>query len=74
MNAEKEIRRTNAWLQRRVRASQIPIDAEPYINYQHQSPQRWRNVLVKLSVVAVILFAVGLVTCGLITLNLWLAK
>ena len=44
MNAEKEIRRTNAWLQRRVMASKIPVDAEPYINYQHQSPQRWRNV------------------------------
>jgi len=73
MNAEKEIRRTNAWLQRRVRASQVPVDARPYIDYQYQSPQRWRNVLVKLSVVAVILFAVGLVTCGLITLNLWLA-
>jgi len=73
MSAEKEIRRTNAWLQRRVRASQVPVDARPYIDYQYQSPQRWRNVLVKLSVVAVILFAVGLVTCGLITLNLWLA-
>jgi len=73
MSAEKEIRRTNAWLKRRVRASQIPIDAEPYINYQHQSPQRWRTFLVDLAVAAAVLFAVGLITYGLITLNLWLA-
>ncbi len=73
MSAEKEIRRTNAWLQRRVRASQVPVDARPYIDYQYQSPQLWRNVLIKCSIVAAILFATGLVTYGLITLNLWLA-
>jgi len=73
MSAEKEIRRTNAWLQRRVRASQVPVDARPYIDYQYQRPQLWRNVLIKCSICAVILFVTGLVTYGLITLNLWLA-
>ena len=73
MSAEKEIRRTNAWLQRRVMASKIPVDAEPYIDYQYQKPQRWRTGLVDLAVAAAVLFAVGLVTYGLITLNLWLA-
>jgi hypothetical protein len=73
MSAEKEIRRTNAWLQRRVMASKIPADAEPYIDYEYQKPQRWRTGLVDLAVAAVVLFATGLITYGLITLNLWLA-
>ena len=54
-------------------ASKIPVDAEPYIDYQYQKPQRWRTALVDLAVAAAVLFAVGLITYGLITLNLWLA-
>jgi len=45
MSAEKEIRRTNAWVRRRVRPSQLPKDEQLIVDYEFQIPSDWLDNL-----------------------------
>lgn len=45
MTIEAEIRRTNAWVSRRVKAGRIPRDDGPIIDYEFQVPRHWLDNL-----------------------------
>jgi len=41
MSAEKEIRRTNAWVRRRISPRRMPRDEKPITDYEFQIPSDW---------------------------------
>ena len=45
MNIEKEIRRTNAWVTRRIKPSRMPENQLPIVDYEFQVPSDWLDNL-----------------------------
>ena len=45
MSIEAEIRRTNAWVKRRINPKRLPRDEQPVHDYEFQVPQHWRENL-----------------------------
>jgi len=41
MSAEKEIRKTNAWVRRRISPRRMPRDEKPITDYEFQIPSDW---------------------------------
>jgi hypothetical protein len=57
MNATKEIRRENAWIKRKVKADKPLRDEEPYMDYEFQLPEVWRdNIVTWAKVMLIVMF------------------
>jgi len=63
MNANKEIRRTNAWVRRRINSRRMPKDEQPIVDYEFQVPSDWLDNLAlwakMMLVVITVSFALG---------------
>jgi len=60
MSAEKEIRRTNAWVRRRVRPSQLPKDEQLIVDYEFQIPSDWIDNLALWSKMMLVVITLSL--------------
>ena len=57
MNATKEIRRENAWIKRKVETGTPLKDEKPYIDYEFQMPEVWRdNIVTWAKVMLIVMF------------------
>ena len=63
MTIEAEIRRTNAWVTRRIKPSRMPKDEQPIHDYEFQVPSDWLDNLAlwakMMLVVVTMSFALG---------------
>lgn len=63
MSIEAEIRRTNAWVTRRIKPSRMPKDEQPFADYEFQVPSDWLDNLATwakmMLVVITLAFALG---------------
>ena len=63
MTIEAEIRRTNAWVTRRIKPSRMPQDERPIADYEFQVPSVWLDNLATwakmMLVVIPLAFALG---------------
>ena len=63
MTIEAEIRRTNAWVTRRIKPSRMPQDERPIADYEFQVPSDWLDNLAlwakMMLVVVTMSFALG---------------
>ena len=66
MTIEQDIRRTNAWVKRRIKPSRMPRDEQAFTDYEFQVPQHWRDNLAlwakAMLVVITVCFAAGYIS------------
>ena len=65
MTIEQDIRRTNAWVKRRIKPNRVPQDERPIADYEFQVPQQWRETVAlwakAMLVITAASFAAGVV-------------
>lgn len=74
MNAEKDIRRSNAWLSRRIRPNHTPDhtpkDAHPITDYEFQVPSHWLDNLALWAKVMLVVITLAFLA-GYASVFLW---
>jgi len=59
MSAEKEIRRTNAWLRRRINPKRMPKPDKPTIDYHIDIPLHWLENIASFAKFMLVVLAVS---------------
>lgn len=70
MNANKEIRRTNAWVRRRIKPSRMPRDEQPFADYEFQVPSAWLDNLAKWAKMMLVVITLSMIA-GYASVFLW---
>ena len=70
MNVNKEMRRTSAWVSRRVRPGRIPRDDGPSIDYEFQVPSHWLDNLALWAKTMLVVIALSTLA-GYVSMVIW---
>ena len=61
MTIEQDIRRTNAWVKRRIKPNRMPKDEQPIHDYEFQVPSDWLDNLALWAKIMLVVISVSFV-------------